>query len=90
MIAFIKKWLRETYYEIIPSYQTNIPGKRKYLKQSIKFALVLGFFVWLFVFLFLKKGIWFSCLIALPFAIKDLIFLFSYYTREIEISGVCL
>lgn len=88
MIAFIKNWLRETYYEIIPSYQTNIPGKRKYLKQSIKFALVLGFFVWLFVFLFLKKGIWFSCLIALPFAIKDLIFLFSYHTREIEFSGV--
>ncbi|MFY8019721.1 MAG: hypothetical protein ACOVP1_00935 [Bacteroidia bacterium] len=87
MIAQLKNRLKETYFEIIPSYQTNIPSKRKYFKQSIKFALVLGAFVWLFVFLFLKKGIWTSCLIALPFALQDLFLLYSFHTREIEING---
>jgi hypothetical protein len=86
MFAKVNHWLKETYYEIVPSYQTNIPSKRRILKQSLKFAFIVGIFVWLFVFLYLKKGIWATAIFAFPFALKDIIILYSYYSKEVELK----
>jgi hypothetical protein len=85
MIDKVKNWWNESIYEISPPYRTYIPSKRKGIISILKFGIINGLFIALFVFLFIKKGVWFVFLWGLGLGLIELFTWSSYLTKEVEL-----
>ncbi|MFY8110028.1 MAG: hypothetical protein ACOVO9_13600, partial [Bacteroidia bacterium] len=85
MIDKVKNWWNETIYEISPPYRTYIPSRRKGIISLLKFGIISGLFIALFVLLFIKKGVWFVFLLGLVLCLIELFTWSSYLTKEVEL-----